>query len=720
MPKTKIIEGVLQRVTFNNPESGWSVITLATQQRGPVTAVGILLGIRPGEALRLTGRFERNPKFGEQFKVESYLTIEPSTQAGVERYLGSGLIPGLGPKMARRLVAHFGDETLNVIEKTPKRLSEAPGVGPVLQARIRDAWSEQHAVKDVMIFLQGHGVSPGIAARIWKVFGAQAVQVLREDPYQLAEAVSGIGFLTADRIASEVGIARDAPARLEAGILHVLHRAAEDGHTFLPAIELRARAARLLGVEVAALEAPLAALVASERARERETPDTRAIFLRAIEDAEATLAARIRTLAARPAPPLAIDLAQALARYEKQARITLAKAQRQAITRAVRDRLLVITGGPGTGKTTLVRGIVSTLEASRLRIQLAAPTGRAAKRLAEATGRPAKTIHRLLEFDPRKRCFLRDHQTPLSLDLLVIDEASMLDTLLAQSLLEAIPDHARLVLVGDVDQLPSVGPGRVLADIITSGTVAVVRLETIFRQAHTSLIVESAHRVRGGALPVLGADGAQGDFFFIGREAPEGALATVLELVTERIPRRFGFDPMDDIQVLTPMQRGLLGAANLNHDLQARLNPHAASLRRGNRVLRVGDRVMQLRNNYDLDVFNGDVGRIDAIDEPHRELLVTVDGRTVRYPFANLEQLSLAYACSIHKAQGSEFPCVVVPIHTQHFIMLERNLLYTAITRGKRLVVVVGSRRALRRAVERQTALKRHTLLAQRLDGNGL
>lgn len=715
MNDATVIEGVLEHVSYANPENGWSVVQLATASHGAVTAVGGLLGARQGETLRLTGRFVKDPRFGEQFRVDSYLTLAPSTLLGIERYLGSGLVPGVGAKMAKRLVAHFGDETLDVLDRSPERLTEAPGVGRKLKERITEAWGEQRAVKDVMIFLQGHGVSSGLAARIWKVFGDQAVHVLRDDPYRLAEAVRGIGFLTADRIAADVGVARDAPARLEAGLLHVLRSAGDDGHTFLPRAELQSKAAQLLAVDADKLTPALAALADAKRVIRRQLDGDEAILVAAIEHAEHALATRLRALAERPAPPLAIDLPRAIAGYEKEASIKLADAQRQAIARAVRDRLLVITGGPGTGKTTLVRGIVSVLQAKGLRLQLAAPTGRAAKRLAEATGHPAKTIHRLLEFDPKNGQFQRDSDNPLAGDLLVIDEASMLDTTLAASLLDAVPDEARLVLVGDVDQLPSVGPGRVLADVIASGVIEVVRLATIFRQAHSSQIVESAHRVREGRLPVLDADGKTGDFFFIGRKEPEDALATLIELVTRRIPDRFGFDPMTAIQVLTPMQRGLLGAAQLNQALQAELNPHGASLTRGNRLLRVGDRVMQMRNNYNLDVYNGDIGWIDAIDKDKRELLITIDARTVRIPFADLDQVSLAYACSIHKSQGSEFPCVVTPLHTQHFVMLERNLLYTAITRGKKLVLIVGSRQALRRAVERQTAMRRHTLLAPRL-----
>lgn len=714
MSETTTIEGVLARVAYQSPDTGWSVVELDTEERGAVTATGALLGVQVGEQLRLTGRFETDQRFGEQFRVDSYLALVPSTKKGIERYLGSGVIDGIGPKMAKKLVAHFGEDVLDIIEKQPERLREAPGIGRVLAERITSGWGDQRAVKDVMIFLQGHGVSPALAARILRFYGDQTVAVLRTDPYRLAEEIHGIGFLTADRIAAEIGIAKDAPARLEAGILHSLRQASDDGHTFLPQAETLARAERLLGQDRAAIIHALDSLASASRIVQHQLDGGDAVFLSHLERAETQLAARLRSLARRAAPPLAIDLDRALADYEKRAGIALASAQRDAIGRAVREKILVITGGPGTGKTTLVRGIVDLLAGKGLKIQLAAPTGRAAKRLGEATGEAAKTIHRLLEFEPKEMRFQRDAETPLAGDVVIIDEASMLDTLLAHHLLEAVPAGARLVLVGDVDQLPSVGAGRVLSDIIDSGVVPVVRLETIFRQAKRSLIVDSAHRIRRGQLPSLGA-GPEDDFFFIARGAPDKTLATLLELVTARIPGHFGLDPHADIQVLTPMQRGLLGAANLNVELQALLNPHGTSLARGSRILRVGDRVMQMRNNYDLEVFNGDIGRVDGIDKTKRQLLVTVDGRTVRFPFAVLDELSLAYACSIHKSQGSEFPCVVIALEAQHFIMLERNLLYTAVTRGKRLVVVVGNRRALRCAVERQTAHQRHTLLAPRL-----
>ncbi|RMH17087.1 MAG: ATP-dependent RecD-like DNA helicase [Acidobacteria bacterium] len=712
------MEGVVERVVYSNEENGWSVVRLSLPQRGEATAVGHLLGVQPGESVRLEGRWVRDPTYGEQFRAESYLTVEPATLAGIERYLASGLIPGIGDKHAAALVRHFGLDALEVIDRQPERLTEVPGIGKVRSRRIREAWGEQRAVRDVMIFLQGHGVSPRLAAKIFKVYGRDAVRVVKENPYRLAQEVYGIGFQTADRIARDVGLPADDPQRLAAGVIYALRRAADDGHTYLPEEELLERAGEVLGVAPQALEPVVAHLAAAGELILRPLPGGgKAVFSTPLERAEASLAENLRRLALSPPPPLRIDVERALAWYQRRAGIDLAAEQRRAIARALSERLLVITGGPGTGKTTLVRGIVAILVKKGLKVALAAPTGRAAKRLAEATGHAARTVHRLLEWNPHDRAFARGPDHPLAADVVVVDEASMLDVQLAASIARAIPERGRLVLVGDVDQLPSVGAGRVLADVIDSGVVPVARLTEIFRQAQQSLIVQNAHRVRAGDMPILRPPGDEGDFFFFRREEPERIVATVLELVTRRLPRRFGFDPQADVQVLTPMQRGLLGAANLNAELQARLNPGGRAVGRGRRQLRLGDRVMQVRNNYDLEVWNGDVGRVAGLDAENETLSVAFDERLVRYDFANLDELVLAYAISIHKSQGSEYPCVVIPLHTQHYVLLERNLLYTAITRGKRLVIVVGSRRALALAVKNATSRQRYTLLAQRLRG---
>jgi exodeoxyribonuclease V alpha subunit len=618
-------------------------------------------------------------------------------------------------------VAAFGLETLDVIENRPERLREVEGIGPQRSASIQRAWVEQREIKDVMVFLQSHGVSTHFAIKVYKAYGSQAVHVVRENPYRLAIDVHGIGFKTADAIAGSLGIAPTAPQRIEAGTLHLLGEAADRGHVLLPRQQLREEAAKLLGAEDWRVDQAIETLAESGQvmveplAAAPADPAEAAIFLRPLHTAEAGIAARIRALLVQPPLPLEIDLDRALEWFEKQEHIALAPGQRQAIRSGLTRKVLVITGGPGTGKTTLVRGIVRILEKKGQKILLAAPTGRAAKRLSEATGGEAATIHRLLEFNAQTRAFDRNRERPLSCDLLIVDEASMLDTVLAYHLVRALPETGRLILVGDVDQLPSVGPGRVLADLIRSDAVEVVRLSEIFRQAQRSLIVVNAHRLNQGNMPVLEAVDGDGDFFFFERREPEEIVDTICQLVARRIPSGFKLDPVEQIQVLTPRNRGPLGTEVLNARLRDLLNPEGATVTRGGQTLRVGDKVMQVRNNYDLEVFNGDIGRVAAIDEEEQLVRVTIDGRDVIYDFASLDELVLSYACSIHKSQGSEYPCVVIPLHTTHYLMLQRNLLYTAITRAKRLAILVGEERALRIAVGNRKVRTRFTRLAERL-----
>lgn len=714
------LEGILERVVFSNPENAWSVVRLAVAgQRDVVTAVGNLLGVQPGERLRLEGDWVEDAKYGKQFRVGSYRTVQPTTREGIERYLASGLIAGIGPVMAKRLVEAFGDDTLEVIEHEPKKLRGVAGIGRKRSSSISAAFVAQRELKEVMLFLQSHDVPTHLAIKIYKRYADDALSVVRTDPYRLAREVVGIGFATADSIAGRLGISPQAPERAQAGVVHLLGEAASEGHLFLPEGTLAERAGELLAL------APEAALVAvAELARTRELvvedlPDgERAVYLGVLHAAESGLARRIRELLADEPRPIEIDVERALEWFESREGIELAGEQREAIRRATAAKVLVITGGPGTGKTTLVRGIVEILRRKGRRIRLAAPTGRAAKRLEEATGQSASTIHRLLEFEPASGGFTRRAERPLETDLVIIDEASMIDASLAHHLAAALPNHAQLVLVGDVDQLPSVGPGSVLADLIRSGAVEVVRLQEIFRQARESRIVTNAYRVNRGEMPLLEPRGdGNEDFFFIERSSPEEILRTLTHLVTERIPEGFGLDPFEELQVLTPMNRGLLGVVRLNETLRDLLNPHGKEIARGFTRLRVGDKVMQIRNNYELDVFNGDVGRLLAIDEEEEVVRCRFDDREVVHPFASLDELVLAYACSIHKSQGSEYPAVILPLHTQHYVMLERNLLYTALTRARRLVVLVGDKRALGLAVRNRRNRLRHTRLAERLTG---
>lgn len=724
---TSTLEGILERVSFINEESAWSVVKLVVPGKAElVTAVGNLLGVQPGESLRLSGRWTVDRKYGEQFKVDSYVAVKPATLVGIEKYLGSGLVRGIGKVIAARLVETFGLATLEIIDQQAERLSEVEGIGPIRQKRIATAWVEQRHIQDVMVFLQAHGVSTTYAVRVYKTYRERAIAIVKENPYRLALDIWGIGFKTADKIAQNLGISPNSPQRAVAGLLHVLGEASDDGHVFLPREQLLEAGSALLEVDRTILEEAIDELVAEEKVVVAPLLESTgvaldavgaldAVYLKSLYIAETGSAALVRGLLSAPAKAIAIDVERAIGWFEEKQDITLAEEQREAVRKAITGKVLVITGGPGTGKTTLVNGIIRILEKKGRRILLAAPTGRAAKRLTQTTGCVAKTLHRLLEFDPKGQAFKRNRDNPFEADVLIVDEASMLDAVLAYSLLKAVPAPCQLILVGDVDQLPSVGPGSVLREIIASGAVDIVRLAHIFRQAEQSQIVVSAHRVNQGRLPVLEPKSPSPDFFFIEKDEPEAVLAMLKHLVKERIPKRFGFEPFDAVQVLTPMHRGLLGAASLNTELQALLNPSGPSVVRGSRLFRVGDKVMQVRNNYELEVFNGDIGRVEAVDEAERSLTVVMEGRSITYDFSELDELVLAYACSIHKAQGSEYPCVVIPLHTQHFVMLQRNLLYTGITRGRRLVVVIGTKRALAIAVKNAKLADRWTMLGRLL-----
>jgi len=717
-PSKSDLEGVLERIVYANDESAWSVVRLVVPgRRDPVTAVGSLPGVQPGESLHLQGRWVIDRRFGEQFRIESYSTVKPATLNGIEKYLGSGLVRGLGEVMAGRLVDHFGLDTLDVIEHHPERLGEVEGFGPVRIASVKKAWAEQRELRELMVLLQTLGVSTTFAARIWKAYEDEALAVVREDPYRLALDIFGIGFKTADRLALNLGIPRESPRRAQAGVLHVLGAFSDDGHVYAPRPALVESAALLLEVR-----AELAAEAVSDLSVARQVVleplpggEGEAVYLPALHTAEIGAAARMETLLATPVHRVDIDVDRALEWFEERHRIDLAEEQREAIRRAVSRKVLVITGGPGTGKTTLVNAVVEILEKKNRKILLAAPTGRAARRLGDLTGRAARTIHRMLEFSPKTATFERNPARPLDVDVLVLDEVSMVDIVLFHHVLKALPPHCQLVLVGDVDQLPSVGAGNVLRDLIRSRAVDVVRLTKIFRQAEESLIITNAHRVNRGEMPVLTPAAEGADFLFIEKEEPLEILEEVKRLVSEEIPRLYRLDPIEEIQVLTPMHKGDIGATNLNLELGALLNKRTESVTKGERTLRLGDRVMQIRNNYQLDVFNGDIGRIESMVPDSREVRIRFDDRLVAYDAGDLDEVVPAYACSIHKSQGSEYPCVVVPLHTQHFVMLQRNLLYTALTRGKKLVVIVGSRKALAIAVRNNRIEERYTRLADRL-----
>jgi len=717
-------EGTLERIVFAGANGEFTVVRLKVEgQAEPVTAVGTLLGLPVGARLRTTGYFENNPRFGKQFRIVSYSELSPQTLDGIKRYLGAGLIKGIGPEFATRIVARFGDKTLEILDARPERIREVPGIGHTRALAIKKAWAAQRGQREVMVFLQGYGVSPALAARIYKRYGAAAIERVRENPYRLAFDVWGIGFLSADRLAASLGIGKETDMRIEAGVRHGLEEAGSQGHVYLPRERLAQDASVRLEVDLTLVEPAIDRLARRGEIAIEHTDGVDAgvaVYETGLLRAERAAAEGLGRILHAKCKVLPVEPEQAIARYEKEANISLAPRQAEAIRRALVEPLLVITGGPGVGKTTIVRGIVSTFLRCNLRVALAAPTGRAAKRLQEATGQPAATLHRLLEWRPAEGMFGRNRDRPLEADLLVVDESSMVDIRLCADLVAAVADGTRLLLVGDQDQLPSVGPGMVLRDTIASGAVPVVRLDEIFRQAAQSLIVTNAHRIHAGELPEIDVAPSAAplkdtrDFFFLEKDDPALAAQTIRDLVVTRLPGYYGFSPFD-IQVLTPMHKGDLGAMNLNQLLQEALTAGAEQLQSGSRVFRVGDRVMQLRNNYDKDVFNGDVGRVARVAREPGELVVTFDEREVPYASDELDELALAYAATVHKSQGSEYAAVVIPIHTQHFVMLQRSLLYTAVTRGKKLVVLVGTRKALGIAVRNAEVAQRCTRLKDRL-----
>ena len=745
------IHGTVERVTYYNEETGYSVIRLSVAGRPDlVTVVGNLPEVNPGESLRLEGTWTTHSQYGRQFKAERCTQVLPATVEGLKRYLGSGLIKGVGPVTAARIVQRFGADTLRVLDEEPRRLREALGVGPKRAASIAKAWEEQKHIREVMLFLQSHGVTTGLAVKIYKTYGDDALQVVQEDPYRLARDIWGVGFKTADKIARDLGLPTDAPSRVQAGVAHTLSQLADEGHVYVPEPDLTDEAAQLLDVPPELVKEAIGALDADEVVRRetlvyptplssplpggKATPlpsppaggkeggrtvrEEQAVYLAPFYYGEVGVTNRIRALVETPTTRLhpfrSIDWTALLAQVTRGSAIELSPEQREAVRAALTHKVTVLTGGPGTGKTVTVRTVIGALEALRCRYALCAPTGRAAKRLSEATGHPAKTVHRLLEYSPQES-FRRNEENPLPADCLIVDEASMLDLLLTNHLLKAVDPAAHVLFVGDVDQLPSVGAGDFLRDVIGSGRAAVVRLTTIFRQAAESGIVVNAHRINQGQMPILNQFD---DFYFFSKEDPEEAAGLLVDVVQQRIPAKFGLDPVDQVQVLAPMYRGACGVANLNARLQETLNPASPrkpERRLGGRLFRVGDKVMQVRNNYDRDVYNGDIGRVTGIDAVEQMLTVTIDGRPVVYDWGEADELVHAFAVSVHKSQGAEYPAVVIPLLTQHYLMLQRNLLYTAITRAKRLVVLVGTRRAIGIAVHNNKVRERHSGLGVRL-----
>jgi exodeoxyribonuclease V alpha subunit len=713
------ITGTIERVTFHNPENGFVVLRAQLAgRRGLVAVVGRTPRAVAGEFFEADGLWKQDPEHGLQFQADELRTTPPHTAEGIEKFLGSGLVKGIGPHYARKIVQVFGPRTLQVIDESPAFLAEVKGIGPRRIQRIRESWQQQKAVRDIMIFLQAHGIGTARALRIYKTYGDQAVAKVREDPYRLATDIWGIGFQTADELARRLGLDPQSVERARAALRFTLQEASGEGHVALVEGAALERAHDLTDIAHDVLARAAVDLVGQgEVVREETLTPVPWLYLRPLFHAEAGTAQRLRALLTGTHPLAGTGADAAIEDIERRMGLTLARRQREAIARALVDKVLIITGGPGTGKSTLVRGILDVFEAKALRCALAAPTGRAARRLAEATGRPAKTIHRLLEFDiggPK-----RGQDLPLDVDLLVVDEVSMMDIVLANQLLRALPPTTCLLLVGDTDQLPSVGPGAVLGEIIVSGVVPVVRLTEIFRQAQESGIVRAAHAVHAGELPESATASQPGDFYFIEANEPAVILERIVTLLRERIPARFGLDPLRDVQVLTPMNRFELGARNLNTRLQEVFNPpqNGPEVARFGWTFRAGDKVLQTANNYQKEVFNGDIGRVSKIDEAEQELHVDFDGRPVSYEFDELDELALAYALTVHKSQGAEYPAVVLPLHPQQHRLLVRNLLYTAITRGKRLVVIVGSRKALALAVSRGETALRYTALAQRLLG---
>jgi exodeoxyribonuclease V alpha subunit len=716
-PELDRLEGLVERVTFHNSDSGFCVLRLKVRgERELITLIGHTPTVAPGEYASASGTWVTDREHGRQFKAVFVRISPPTTLTGIERYLGSGMVKGIGPVYAGRLVKAFGAAVFDTIEQTPARLREVEGIGEIRAKKITSGWADQKVIREIMVFLHGNGVSTSRAVRIYKTYGQDAVAVVTDNPYRLAQDIRGIGFLSADTIAQKVGIARDSPLRARAGVSYALAEAAGEGHCGLPRSELVSLAVKLLDIEQQVIEEAIDQELAEQIVIADTVDGIPSVFLASLYNAERSIVSQIMRLRSGTPPWSSVDTDKAIPWVEQKLAIELADSQKQAIRLALSSKALVITGGPGVGKTTLVNSILTILRAKQVRALLCAPTGRAAKRLSESTGLEAKTIHRLLEINPVNGEFKRNEDFPLECDVLVTDECSMVDVPLANQLLKAVATTTAVIFVGDVDQLPSVGPGQVLADLIDSGAVPVVRLTEVFRQAASSRIVRSAHQINQGVFPSLPEKGEASDFYFVPTDEPEAIARTVVDLVKARLPRKFQVDPVRDIQVLCPMNRSLTGARGLNQLLQEALNPPGEnSIEKFGYRFSVADKVMQVQNNYDKDVYNGDIGFVTHIDHDEQELTASFDEHVVTYAFGELDELVLCYATTIHKSQGSEYPVVVIPVSTQHYMMLKRNLIYTGITRGKRLVVLVGQKRALAMAVKGKQAERRWSKLAESL-----
>jgi len=716
------LSGQVERVTFHNEETGFCILKVKVQGRKePIAVLGSLPSVAPGEWITAQGTWEKDRDHGIQLKAHTLKTQPPTSLEGIEKYLGSGMIKGIGPVYATKLVKKFGDKVFDIIENQSKRLQEVEGIGRERRQRIKDAWAEQKVVRDIMLFLHAHGLGTNRAVRIYKSYGEEAIQMIRADPYRLARDIHGIGFHSADGVAEKLGLQADSLLRARAALEHLLDQATTEGHCALPRRELLEGAARLLEVDEEIVAKAFERHLKDERIISEKIEGEEMIFMPLLRDAEERIARQLRRLSEAKEPEPPIDGEKAIPWVEEKTGHKLSPSQHEALKIALRSRAVVITGGPGVGKTTLVQSLLKILTAKKLKCILAAPTGRAAQRMAEATSLEASTLHRLLEFQPARGGFQRNASNPLEGDVVVIDEVSMVDVPLMSRLLDALPKRARLILVGDADQLPSVGPGLVLGDIIRSGMIPVVHLKEIFRQAGDSRIISGAHSINRGEIPDIIEAPKDSDFVFIEREDPEECATTLISMVRDRLPKHLGVDPIEGIQILSPMHRGSLGIKELNMRLQAALNPkteYREECQAYGNLFRVGDKVIQTSNNYDKEVFNGDIGRIRSMDREEKQLLVRFGAREVIYEFNEIDELELAYAITIHKSQGSEFPVVVIPLAMQQYLLLQRNLLYTGVTRGKRMVVLVGQKKALGMAVRNESTRHRHGGLLHRLAGN--